>query len=135
MSGKTSRPPEFTAKATGAIGPKRFVKMAATAASDGSRQVTQCSDAADVIIGVTDNSNETLAAGDAALVVNFCIAKLECDGSSVNIAAGDPLTSDANGKGVKAATQDDVVGARALQPLTTAGTIEVLVMATNQLIP
>lgn len=122
MSGLTHGPAKFSAVAAAAIaGPKRFV-VGSTAAS-GSRRVTKPTDATTAaLVGVTDNGNTAIAAADDVLVINFCRAKLEVDGSGTAIAAFDALTTDAAGLGVKATT-GDYVGAYALEAASGDGQI------------
>lgn len=58
------------------------------------------------------------AAGVVGAVRHLGTTKLKVAGNSVNIAAGDPLKSDASGRGVKATSNNDKVGAIALEATT-----------------
>src|SRR3990170_4925257 len=103
----------FSAKAAGDLSALqfRFMKMSA----------------ADTLIGVLQNKPN--AAGKAASVKVIGGSKLQVD-ATTDIAAGDKLTSDANGKGIKTTTDTHHVGAIALEAATNDGEI-ISVMLVN----
>lgn len=61
--------------------------------------------------------------GQAAEVRHHGISRHVVDGNATNIAIGDPITSDAAGKGVVADTIGDVAYGKALQASTTDGDV------------
>ena len=73
------------------------------------------------IMGVSQNDPE--AAGEGLTVGISGITKLTVDGNAGVIIAGDQLTSDANGKGIKTTTDTDFVGGIAEEGSTAAGDI------------
>lgn len=91
--------------ATGAIAPFRIVAFTVT-----DLKVAQAAAATDKLAGVTDSLGAT-AAGQTVEVLQGGWGEVQLGGT---VAAGDPLTSDANGKAVKAtvaaATVKSVIG-------------------------
>lgn len=97
----------------------RFMKMSANGA------VNKVTAATDVIIGILQNkpSNTASEGPLAALVKAMGGSKLEVDAGTTDIAAGDQLTSDSVGRGVKTTTENDTCGAIALEAATETGDI------------
>lgn len=93
--------------ATAAIGAYLIVKHSA---NDG--EVTQASAATDTLLGVTEGIAP--AAGERVDIVLSGLADVTYGG---NVAKGDPLTSDANGKAIKAT----VAGSRIIGFAEVAG--------------
>lgn len=87
--------------ATGAITPYRIVKGTAT---DG--EVTQAAAGGDKLVGVAGQVGAD-AAGDRIDINHAGVVPVEFGG---NVAFGDELTSDANGKAVVALTTNRVIG-------------------------
>lgn len=83
---------ELNYRASGAVSPHRIVKFTTT-----DRVVSQASAATDKFCGVS--TQVSTATGERIEVVRTGIAPVEYGG---NVAAGDPLTSDANGKAIVA---------------------------------
>lgn len=104
-------------KAAANLSSKQYYAVEVTAADT----VNVCNAATDVVIGVLQNKPE--AAGHAARVRVFGKTQAITDGSSVNIAAGDWLGTNATGKLVKKATADYGVCAIANGASTADGTI------------
>ena len=75
--------------------------------------------------GVLQNKPDS---GQAAEVRHHGISRNVVDGNATNIAIGDLITSDANGKGVKADTIGDVAYGKALQASTTDGDVIAVLM-------
>lgn len=86
-----------TLTAGAAIGPRRIVKFAAAAG-----QVVQAADAAETLLGVT-GPRGAKAAGDR---IDVYFDEIREIGYGGKIIQGDPLTSDADGKAVKAAPSE-----------------------------
>lgn len=103
-------PPQPYIAAAG-ITKNRFVAHSAT---DG--QAQHAGAGAANVIGV---SKSTVISGEVVEVVTAGETLLEVDGSGTAIVKGDPLKSDANGKGVKAGANEKAHAA-ALEPATTA---------------
>jgi hypothetical protein len=76
--------------------------------------------AGDPIDGVLQNNPNT---GQAATVIIQGLSHLVVNGSSVNIAAGDPLESAALGIGIKSTADKKNVSAIAVDPATVDGAI------------
>ena len=70
--------------------------------------------------GVLQNKPD---AGQAAEVAHLGISRIVVDGNATNIAIGNLITSDANGKGVVADTIGDVAFGKALQASTVDGDV------------
>ena len=101
-----------------AVGQYRFVQLD-TSECDAANQVVEQGGAGTKCFGIT---YETTAAANRTVGVNLSgICTLEVDGNAAAITAGDYLKSDADGQGVKAATDKDEVGARALEDSSTLG--------------
>ena len=73
------------------------------------------------ILGISQDDPD--AAGEGLTVGIGGISKLVVDGNAAAIAAGDMLTSNSEGKGVKTTTDAKVYGAIALEASTAAGDI------------
>lgn len=107
----------ISAEATAAITANRIVKLATTAKEQW--KVTT-SGAGEASIGVATND---AASGEIVTVaIANSVGRIEVDGSSSNIAAGDPLKANASGIGVKASSGDNTI-AIALEPSTASGDI------------
>lgn len=128
----------FPAAATAAITVNRFVNIGSTSV-ESARTVTAAADASKAIVGVVNRVNPTAinaaydaaaAAGDIVNVQTEGETYLYVNGQSVNIAAGDPLTSTTAGVGVKSTTNGDWIGAIALGPATADG-VKILVRVIN----
>jgi len=113
----------FSAKAAGDLSALQFRFMKISAANT----VDKATAATDTLIGVLQNKPN--AAGKAASVKVIGGSKLQVD-ATTDIAAGDKLTSDANGKGIKTTTDTHHVGAIALEAATNDGEI-ISVMLVN----
>lgn len=86
--------------------------------------------AADVPVGILQNKPD--AAGKAAEVGLIGVSKAVVNGSSVNVAIGDFLAVNANGRLIKTTTASDNVVARALEAVTADGVVaEVLLDPMN----
>jgi len=86
----------------------------------GTDQVDVCDNAGDKPVGVLQNKP---TAGAAAQVRVLGISKVVSDGSSTNIAVGDYVGTDGNGKAVKKATDTDHVVGIALDASSADGTV------------
>ena len=84
-------------------------------------QYIAASAATAAIVGISQDDPD--AAGEGLTVGIGGISKLVVDGNAAAIAAGDQLTSDAAGKGIKTTTDTHFVGAVALGASTAAGDI------------
>jgi len=94
-------------------------------------QIAMATGATVMILGVIQDDPD--AAGEGVLLGVGGISKLVVDGNAGAIAAGDKLTSDAAGKGIKTTTDKNVYGAIALEASTAAGDIiQVLVTPGQQ---
>ena len=87
---------------------------------DSSGQVT-FTGAGEHILGILQN--KPAAAGRGASVRVYGVSKLVVDGNVGAIVPGDRLISDAAGKGVKGETDNNEMGAIALEASTAAGEI------------
>lgn len=87
-------------------------------ASDGQVELAGAGEAA---LGILQNDPD--AEGEEAAVAVIGISKAVVDGNSVNIAALDPLKVNASGHLVKAATDEDIFIAQALEASTADGDI------------
>lgn len=106
-----------TYDAGGAVAAHRFVKPGAA-----DHQMVEAEAAADAIVGISDLGAD--AAGDRLDVHHVGIAKLEYGG---NVARGQLLTSDSDGKGV-AVADDARVGAIALVSGVDGDIVPVLIV-------
>lgn len=77
-------------------------------------------------IGVLQNKPDTV--GQGAEVRHHGISRHVVDGNATNIAIGDLITSDANGKGVVADTIDDLAYGIALEASTADGDVISILM-------
>lgn len=91
----------------------RFMKVS------GNRAVDKAAASSDNLLGILQNKPTD---PEVALVKIAGGSKLEVD-ATTDIAAGDKLTSDANGKGIKTTTAGHEVGAIALEAATEDGEI------------
>ena len=87
--------------AGGAVTKRRLVKF------DGSGNVVQASAAADLLIGVSDSAGDVAASGDRIDVLMGSQPEVEAGAA---IAAGAPITSNANGKAVTAGVGEIAIG-------------------------
>lgn len=90
----------------------RFAKMSGV-------KVNKATAASDPIIGILQNKAKS---GKTASVKVMGGSKLEVD-AGTDIAAGDQLTSDSVGRGIKTTTENNTCGAIALEAATNAGEI------------
>jgi hypothetical protein len=91
----------------------KFVKITSTG-------IDVCG-AGDPIDGILTNNPNTGQAAAVTFQAGVCL--LVVNGQSVNIAAGDPLESAANGIGIKSTADKKQVGATAVDPATVDGAI------------
>lgn len=120
--------PTISGAATAAITKSRAVKIG----SGTTQQILKLTQAGagEAAIGIAGNS-ATSANDPVGVNVFGSICYAEANGNSVNIAAGDPLKSDASGILVKGASTENIV-AIALEPCTADGDeIRVMVVAPN----
>jgi hypothetical protein len=114
--------PNFVAGGT--IAPCRFVSMSATGATPADHTVFQATAGAgtegDLVDGISQEGTRRFDSADAAIAGDqlkvygpgdVCLLELGSGGCT----AGQLLKPDANGKGIAATTDQDRVGARALQ--------------------
>lgn len=109
--------------AAAALDPYLFVKFAAPTAD---RSVAHAASATDPLVGISDGMGALQ--GGQADVIQVGLTELRLGGT---VSAGDPLTSDANGKGVKcvpAAGATRCYGAIAQEPGVEDDIIRVLVV-------
>jgi hypothetical protein len=98
----------------------RFVDLAGTTAKEATK--ASIADSGDNPIGIV---GDTVTTGRPVAVFTSGVGRLEVDGSGAAIAAGDYLKPDGGnaGKGIKAATDGNFYGARALEPSTADGDV------------
>ncbi len=104
--------------ASAAISPYRFLVRGATQAL---RSQATHAGAGATMDGIS--TGEAAAANDEVGMASDGRGQLEVMGNSVNIVPGDLLKSDASGRGVKAATDEDYYGAIAREASAVDGTI------------
>lgn len=116
MSARVFQMDPINGTASENISAYRFVVYASTDQTKKFGQAAATEKPAGIAI---DAATSTYEVGVAVMGEGY----LEVDGNADAIAAGDYLKPDANGRGVKAATNGDYYGAIALVPSTAAGDI------------